>query len=151
MNLLNALLNKGADPNVSDPYDLSPLEIVGHSPYMQLEVARALLDRGASVNRRNSVGDTAMLDWSVLTDPQLVELLVNRGGAIDARATTGETPLIRATRTNRLGTVKVLVRHGAQVGAADSKGRTAEFYARSAGFTEISDVLRSGLNSTIHR
>ena len=83
-----------------------------------------LLDHGADIEARNSVGLTPLHVAATIGRPGITRILVDRGADIEVRGPHGVTPLMLAA-SHSPGCVKELLERGADVRARDSKGATA--------------------------
>lgn len=130
----------------------------------QLDVARVLLDAGASVNVHDDDGNTP-LHWAVFgarpaeiheyaemggphdtyyvpqADAPLVALLLARGAPIDALDGDGDTPLLRAVMYEAANAVEVLVKRRADRTVKNREGKTALDIARARGYQDIVRLL----------
>jgi len=77
------------------------------------EAVGALLDRGANVNARNEMGDTALMQAALNSDQEMVQLLLHRGADVRARGVYDVTALLRALHDP--GKVELLLHHGARI------------------------------------
>ncbi|MGH8533588.1 MAG: ankyrin repeat domain-containing protein [Gammaproteobacteria bacterium] len=132
------LLEKGADANAQTG-DLRGN--AAHSVLMAAadnglaEVVRALLAKGASVDARNSAGETALLPAAGgyrETQVEVARMLLDAGADVDARSNSGATALIRAASRNT-DVLPLLLERGANVHAATKSGWTALMVAAEAG------------------
>ena len=81
---IKALLDAGADANAKDVRGMTPLMLAVSSENQDVRVAKLLLSRGAQVNVKSSIGETA-LDWAnKFGNPQVIAALKKAG------ATCGE-------------------------------------------------------------
>ena len=89
----------------------------------RIDVARALVERGASLSARTSDGETP-LRLAITTSAKLVKLFLEHGAPVD-EVCGGETLLHDAcTYDAGIGAVRVLVAHGAEIDSPGSNGRT---------------------------
>ena len=107
-----------------------------------VEAAKLLIDRGATVDAREGFGGQTALMWaSARRHPAMIDFLISRGAAIDARSavrdyqrhvqaegrpksldTGGFTPLLYAARENCIACVDVLLAKGADIDLPDPDG-----------------------------
>ena len=132
------LIERGADVNAQTG------DLRGNTAHSALMVAadqglvdvmRALLVGGASVNARNSAGETALLlaaGGYRETQPEAVRLLLDAGAEVDARTHSGATALIRAA-SRKPEALPLLLERGADVNAATANGWTALMVAAELG------------------
>ena len=94
------LLNKGADPNVTDGKGDTPLTIAAEIGFE--EAAGPLIGRGAKVDGTNRRGETALAVAVQQRQPRMVELLLRAGANPDkGDHVTGYTPRDYARRDTR--------------------------------------------------
>lgn len=94
------------------------------------EMARVLLDAGASANAGNRYGITPL--WLAATNrsPRLVALLLEHGAAAAAALPHGETALMAAARAGDAESIRLLLDAGADPNVAEaSLGETALMWA----------------------
>ena len=95
--------------------------------YGDLEMVQVLLEYGADVNTKNSVGCTP-LDFASLggrhNEPRVARLLIEHGADPNTRDMVGLTPLHRASRSGRIEVLRLLIEHGGDVEVKDDRGRT---------------------------
>jgi ankyrin repeat protein len=126
--LFKALLDRGADPNVSDEYGTTPL--IKAASYGHTSTARLLLDHGADIHVRDIRGGTALI-YAVVRHPTgFIELLLDRGADVNNRDQSGRTALMWACGNwcYRTG-LERLLEAGANVNAKDNDGNTALIHA----------------------
>ena len=88
-------------------------------------VARVLLDQGADVNCKNSLGDTPLRLLSERSgNMELAQLLLERGADPHLRSRYGTDSLYTALWKGRLGLAQLLLEHGADPNARDVDGQT---------------------------
>ncbi|MBN2496870.1 MAG: ankyrin repeat domain-containing protein [Deltaproteobacteria bacterium] len=127
--LIELLIQAGADPDARDrdgrtalhtAVDLSREdcrdfpdgEIVGFEEESALAavMARALLDRGASIEARDARGRTPLHAATEAGNSVLVELLIERGAKKDAKDSRGTTPLDIARESQAESVIRLLER-----------------------------------------
>lgn len=115
---------------------------------------QSLLQRGANIEAKNSIGDTPLLMavWSGHIDA--VKLLLDKRANIEAKGGWGETPLIRAARVGHADVVKLLLENGADTSATDSENLTAQQVATKYDYADVAALIaqanpRGALNQYI--
>ena len=132
------LLENGANPNVKDKdrYKYSPLEIILRAEKIEIsekiEIAKALIDYGADVNLKNTIGNTLL---HKTYDRAIGKLLIENGADVNARNNQGKTPLHYAIR--REENAKLLIENGADVNTKDNEGKTPIDYAEKQKIIEL--------------
>ena len=128
-----ALLEAGADPNVGDLANITPLhrcaffkEGVG-TRHERLAVARALLDRGAATDFFTSfdhIIDTHPLHAAIYTNfYEAAELLIQAVAPMDTAPFLNRAPpLFFAARWGRVDMFQLLLSAGADINAVDRTG-----------------------------
>ncbi len=96
IDLITALLDKGADINARNINEETPLHVLGDEDAPEdelLEKVRLLLDRGADINAANDTGLTPLMLAVVGEHVDRVKLLLERGAKKDLENDDGETAL----------------------------------------------------------
>ena len=112
---ITAMLNAGADVNVTVPGDGSPLIAAAGDGH--LDAVALLLDRGADVNLAVRGDGTALTAAAGDGHAAIVQLLLDRGADINQIVEGDENALITASADGHLDVVKLLVSRGADVHA----------------------------------
>lgn len=134
------LIKKGTDPNAAD--DRSSALYYASGGFCGLEVVRALVERGAEVNRRCIGGETPLFNACECGCPEILEYLIQQGAKVSIRDDHGETPLHVAAFTidshygDATTVVSILLDHGADVAAKDVDGVTPIDLARRTGYSD---------------
>jgi ankyrin repeat protein len=112
--LTESLCEDGADPSgdarwfYHDTYLMVSVDL-GH-----LEVARALLDRGADIEGEDDLGDRALMRAAAAGRVDLASLLLDRGAEIEATNWSSVTALSMAALEGHQDVVELLLRRGAK-------------------------------------
>jgi ankyrin repeat protein len=154
--IIDALLEAGADPNIGNRYGSTPMAeaAVGGD----VEVIRALLAAGADVESPNVEGQTALMIVARTENIAAAEALLAAGADVNAReAWKGQTAIMWAAARGRPGMVRLLAAHGAGVDARstvnDWPRQTTIFprakYLPSGGLTPLLFAAREGCAACI--
>jgi len=122
-------------------------EVTGHKePYA--EIAKLLLDRGASVEARDEYRNTPLILAAGNGETAVVRLLLQRRADIEDANPSGETPLIRAAcncpsvdMPDTDDVVRLLLDKGANIEAKDKEGRTPLIAAAEWGRASILKIF----------
>jgi ankyrin repeat protein len=113
-NVVQALLEGGADPDAKSADGVTPLLSVGISGEKNsAEIVSLLLKAGANPNAKMSDGRFPLYAAAVYGTPKLVLALLQGGAKIDLDNGSGETALAAAVYRNRIDTAAVLLKAGA--------------------------------------
>ena len=119
-----ALIAAGADPNLRDSHDRTPLHVAVTSfGLRKLDVMRLLLVKGADPNLRDDAGASPLDEAAWGGWAAKVALLLDSGAKIDARDTkTGATPLNEAAFKGHVAVMELLLARGARADIKDYAG-----------------------------
>ena len=109
--LVNYLLSKGANPNLTDQHHQSALFYSGSNPY----ITQTLLEQGADPKLISLAKTTPLF---VAQNPKVIETLIKYGADVEHEDLNKKTPLM--VMANRPDLVKVLLQHGANPTHTDS-------------------------------
>jgi len=122
--LVNALLDAGADPNLTgEDYEVSPLmwaAFFGKDPTS----LRLLLQHGANLQQKDQNGGTA-LHWAAINSTsEAAAVLLVAGADINGKDNDGWTPLHKACGRDKMETVQMLLQHHANPNIRDNRVHT---------------------------
>jgi uncharacterized protein len=158
LDLIKALLKKGADPNLKTDtvpvhglmqFDASWVNFDGETPFVRaalsgdIEVMRLLLDSGADPNIDTVQGTTALMaaagiNWipgqtftrGEADYVEAVKLCLERGAPVNASNSLGLTAMHGAANRGWTSIMQILADHGAKIDAKDKEGRTPMVFAK---------------------
>ena len=111
-----------------------------------VDVANALIDKGANVNAKDG-DDLTPLHSAVVSDQvEVAELLIAQGAKVDAKSKHGKTPLYWAVYRRNLGTVQCLLDGGADVNAKTTSSNTTLLHIlvevkKTEGVLDVAEAL----------
>ena len=106
-----------------------------------VDVAKTLLEHGASVDARDLDGSTALLKAAENGRLPIVRLLVERGADVNLPGRTAITPIGAAAFMGSAPIVQFLLDKGADPNAIDATKKSAIVYAAGRGFTPVVRLL----------
>lgn len=127
--MLEVLIDSGADINAKDQFGYTALFLVTNNPYFRHPASVAtvkehkklvamLLTKGADVNTKYENGNTPLhnaVGVSFQSDNlEVVELLIQSGADVNAKNSKGETPLKWAIEGKKKEIIQLLRQHGAK-------------------------------------
>ena len=136
--------HRDLNPNIANTYDETPLmylAIVG-----DVERARALIQRGAKVNR---LGWTPLHYAASKGHIEMVNMLIQAGAIVDAPAPDGTTPLMMAAYSGDQATVRAVLAAGAEPTTQNLQKLDAADWARNKEFTSLADQLEDLIQRTL--
>jgi Ankyrin repeats (3 copies)/Squalene-hopene cyclase C-terminal domain/Ankyrin repeat len=108
-----------------------------------VNLVRALLDKGMPVDVRGFDGVTALLIAAASGHVDTLRLLIERGASVNLADNHSDTALMAAVRAGSIAAVKVVLAAGADVNARDQSSRTALTWAGRSRRRDVMDVLRA--------
>uniref|UniRef100_A0A8C6JE05 Uncharacterized protein n=1 Tax=Melopsittacus undulatus TaxID=13146 RepID=A0A8C6JE05_MELUD len=154
LEIVKLLLPKGSSPHSSAWVRLdremclpcrAPLSLQnGYTPLHiaakqnQMEVARSLLQYGASAN----MGYTPLHVASHYGNIKLVKFLLQHQADVNAKTKLGYTPLHQAAQQGHTDVVTLLLKHGASPNEISTNGTTPLAIAKRLGYISVTDVLK---------
>jgi len=118
LDIVNLLIEYGADPNALDATQSSPLHLALVNE--NLDVVRLLIEHGADVNVPNDKKRTPLHLAAVSGSSDVIELLLQKNAAVNTRDDRTSTPLHLASVTGNSHIVKLLIGHEADLNALDA-------------------------------
>lgn len=129
--LLQFLLNEGANTELKGPEGVSPL-------IMAISVSDHVHGHGEShsgPDQENDAGHGHQLE--------MVKLLLSAGADVHKRAMLGRDAIVESIRTGRGNITRTLLQFGANPNSADDEGVTCLHYAAYLGQSDICNILLS--------
>jgi uncharacterized protein len=140
------LTQRSVKAELRNPAGESPLMIAAIKGH--LELARALIRRGAEVNKP---GWTPLHYAASRPEPDsldMVRLLLEHHAYIDAESPNKTTPLMMAAMYGDRSVVRLLVEEGADASLRNEQGLTAVDFARRADRQDMADLIAARLRSS---
>jgi len=106
--IVQILLDKGADPNLQDTRGDTALYLA--TEQNSLEVVQLLLDKRANPNLQNKYGETALHIAVEEENAEIVKLLLEKGANVDLQDRDGHTALSLATIRDDSEMVQILLK-----------------------------------------
>ncbi|CAG0902692.1 unnamed protein product [Cyprideis torosa] len=131
--VVEVLLAHGADPNITNKEETSPL----HQAKLA-ETAELLIRKGAVVNAKDKHGKTPLFVATGSGHHSVVEVLLAKGADLNIANHFGTSPLHQARSKE---TAELLIRNGAVVNAKDEDGETPLFVATEEKLHSVAEVL----------
>ena len=124
------LLNKGADPNIANNSNVTPLNAAASNGHE--EVVKLLVEKGADPNIIDSYGDSSHLAAAQRGHWEIVKLLIAKGANIHQQTKQKENLLHIAAKNDKKEVIKYLLEIGVQPWKRDFIGRMPHDYARDS-------------------
>jgi hypothetical protein len=105
------------------------------------EMVQLLLGAGATVDLKNSSGETVLMMLDADATSDLMWDLINAGAQVNLKDDAGNTALMAAAVANNLEALKSLIDAGAEVNIKNNEGRTALLLAASEGNVNVVRTL----------
>lgn len=126
------------DVNIENPAGETPLMYLAIAG--QVDRARALMARGAQVNR---LGWTPLHYAASKGQLAMAQLLLQNKAMVNAPAPNGETPLMMAALSGNKPMVDLLLKAGADVTTLDTKGQDAADWATTGKSSKLAAELKT--------
>ena len=144
--IVEELLNDGADPNIKDENEQTPLILASQNGYT--EIVDLLLNAKADPNIQDEWVETALIKASRYGYTEIVEKLLNakadpniQDEEDDLQYKNRNTALMYSIEHNNIEIVELLLKNGAKVDKKNKWGDTALNYASHKCYTEIVKLL----------
>jgi len=125
LEVLQALLQAGADPNAKSSNNTARTALHCAVARAHVEVIKALIDAGADINQPNKYGNTPFQLAARYNELEVVEALLQGKVNLNAKnSKTGLTALHEAAATAHLEVIKALIAAEADIKQTDSDGNT---------------------------
>jgi ankyrin repeat protein len=126
------------------PNELGVYPIIMAARYDQLNIVKALLNKGANPDKFLDDGATAIHYAVIKKNHEMVKLLISYGASVNFKIQPDEiTPLRIAIQSGNMKMVAILVENGASLNSAAYGGASPLFTALSIGNIEIAEYLLS--------
>ncbi|CAL1545967.1 unnamed protein product [Lymnaea stagnalis] len=148
--IMNLLLDAGADPNTPNSDDLlwerRPIHIAASKGH--LCVLKLLVQRGASINQPDSDHRTPLHWVAMYGQSHMIKWMIEAGASVNATQTDGFTPLHTASCLGHTEVCRALVEGGADIiSHLDHDGWTPLHTAVCYGYIEIVELfMENGAN-----
>ena len=130
--MIEHLLTKGADPNLSDRSGMSPLHYATNLRPTALETVNTLLQWGAAIDKVDHLGNTALIDATIINEPALLAALLKAGANPEIEDRQGFAAMHHAASWGKTEAIKALCSLGrADTGHFDRQGLTPLHLAAS--------------------
>ncbi len=140
--LAEMLIRGGAGiKKIENDIGLSPIQYAAIAG--QANVVKILLDNGASVNEKNSKGETLLLLAASRGHLAVVKLLLERGADVNMADNNNERPLHVAANQGHPKVVQALIESGANRTLLNNDGNTPLQEAINGGNEEVVALLRA--------
>jgi ankyrin repeat protein len=110
--LVNLLLDRGADINAVSKNKLVATPLQGTVVMKKIDFGRLLLDRGADVSPRGEEGTTPLHESAGSGQKDFARLLIERGADVNAKDDNGKTPLAIAIESQQREIAELIRQHG---------------------------------------
>ncbi|AVP88185.1 hypothetical protein phytr_12610 [Candidatus Phycorickettsia trachydisci] len=142
VNIVQALIDKGADVNIPDRYLQNPLHLCSNGDYYESDkdkIVEMLLKAKADPNVKHDEGYTPLHMAASVGNNTVVKMLIQRGAQIDAKNSNSETPLYIAVKDKKLSTTKILLERDANPDITKVNQNTLEKKTALEVAIEVSD------------
>lgn len=120
-----AFLDAGYDKNSLE--ENMPVVMFAYAKGRQT-IAKALIEKGADINRQNFEGETLLHLAASGNDSAMVKTLIDANAKINIKNTLGKTPLMLALEKKRISIAETLIKNGADLSVTDRQKRNILHY-----------------------
>jgi len=142
-NIVELLLNKGAEIDKPDIYGNTPLHAAVEAGH--INIVKLLLDNGANINKTNNNEYTPLYTAVEIERPDIVDLLLKKGAKIRFESKPNTTPIhhISIYETGDIGVelLNVFIKNGVNINEQDIHGYTPLHIASTNNNYKIAKVL----------
>ena len=142
VDVVDALLEANADPNICDEYDNFPLMVASEKSHVQI-VTKLLLQENTDINKRGNIGWTALFYACFNGNEDVVDVLLDANADPNICASLGWSPLIMASHWGYSQIVQKLLNHNADISKKNDDGDTALSIARFRKRDEVVAILEN--------
>lgn len=122
-----SLLRRGAELDDTDKFKKTALFHTCENKTENVDLVQALLDAGADVNKKDTLGRTPLLIACQNGHLDVARMLLKKGAQINEADTGGDTPLMQACKADAnkaAAMVKLLLDNGALLDCCNKQGNT---------------------------
>lgn len=149
LELVKAMLDSGADPNMTDRKGLTPLMYAARKD--EPEVIKLLLARGADIDAKDKSGWSALMVAIKKDHPEMARMLLEHGANPHIVDPTGWNALNLAAVEGYHEVARALLDYGVDVNARNVDKKTALMMAAKSGNPDTVEVLiEYHANLTVH-
>lgn len=140
-NAVKLLLDKGADSNIGDPNNMSPLMVAVSNG--SVEILVALIEAGSDIGAGNPKKPDPVALACVSGAQGVLKILLQQGVDVNTRGEDGKSYLHLATKARFQDAVRLLLQKGANRKCRDHDGMTPLDVAMLEGNAEIAKILKA--------
>ncbi|MDD9901444.1 MAG: ankyrin repeat domain-containing protein [Alphaproteobacteria bacterium] len=143
LDIVEALLDKGADINACDSSGWSVLACAAYGGYE--DICSKLFASGAGVDDRNVEGITPLMQVARGSNASAVRFLLEHGANIDAQSCKGLTALFRAAAGGMRDTVAILLENNADMYICSNAGVNPRDAAKQMGHFDVAEMIEEAM------
>jgi ankyrin repeat protein len=140
--LIQLLLDKGADPYVKDNIGDTVLMTAVGNTFTNLDVVNLFLNLpGMDIHAKNRQGENALFDAAILGHKDIAEALINKGLEVNYKNYIDYSPVMIAAEYGHDSVVKLLLDHGADLNDSIDNGHNLLMLSAYHGKKAMVDLL----------